>query len=132
MSVDTANADRLQGTRERRRALDLDEHRIALQVGVPARATIGEPQRASLLLRMSRGISNSLEGPNVDELGYPLRASTAAIIRLIAGVSGGRNDRVRSVQPLQQCVLLFSKMLPLAEDPLERAGARGGPKRRFG
>lgn len=90
---------------------------------------LADPQRASLPRRMSM---DSLAGLNVDELRHLSRASAEAIIRLIAGVSGGRIDRVRSVQPLQQCVLLFSKVLPLAEDPRERAGGRSGPERRFG
>ena len=132
MSVGTTDTDNPQGPRERQRALDLGERWIARQVRVRARATVSEPQRAALPPRMSRGIMNSLAGLNVDELGHLSRASTAAIIRLIAGVSGGRIDGVRSVQPLQQCMLLFSKVLPLAEDLRERAGGHSGPKRRFG
>lgn len=81
---------------------------------------------------MCRGIMNSLAGLNGEELGHLSPASRAATIRLIAGVSGGRIDGVRSVQLLQQCMLLFSKVLPLAEDLRERAGGHSGPKRRFG
>ncbi|MHC2844821.1 hypothetical protein [Bradyrhizobium diazoefficiens] len=132
MSAETADTDNSLAPRELRRALDRDERRTARQMYVRTHATISEPQRAALPLRMSKDIMNSLAGRNVDELGYPSRASTVAIIRLIAGVSGGRIDRVRSVQPRQQCVLLFSKVLPLAEDSRERAGGRGGPKRGFG
>lgn len=71
---------------------------------------------------------SSLEGLNVDELGHLSRASTVAIIRLIANVFGGRIDGVRSVQPPQQCVLA----LPPPEDLRESAGGGGGPKRRVG
>jgi hypothetical protein len=129
VSVETANADNPQGPRERRRALDLDERRTALHVGVWARATVSELQRASLPPRMSRGIINSLEGLNVDELGQRSRASTATIIRLIANVFGGRIDGVRSVR---SACWFFPRHFPPAEYLRESAGAGGGPKRRFG
>lgn len=90
---------------------------------------LADPQRASLPPRTSM---DSLAGLNVDELGHLSRASAEAIIRLIAGVSGGRIDGVRSVQPPQQCVLVFPKALPPGEDLRERTGGGGGPKRRFG
>lgn len=99
MSVETNNTDIPQGLRGRHRVLDLDERTIALQVGVWARATVSEPQRAALRPRTSWDIMNSLADLNVDELGHLSLASTAAIIRLIANVFGGRIDGVRSVQP---------------------------------
>ncbi|MDA9411882.1 hypothetical protein [Bradyrhizobium sp. CCBAU 45384] len=129
MSVGTADTDNPLGPRERQRALDLDERRRARQVGVWARRQVASPGAP----RMSMGIMNSLAGLNVDELGHLLRASSAAIIKLIAGVvSGGRIDGVRSVQPLQQWLLLFSKVLSPGEDLPDCAEGDSGPKWRFG
>lgn len=132
MSVETADTDNRWPPRELRRALDRGERRTARQMYVRTHATISEPQRAALPLRMSKDIMNSLAGRNVDELGYPSRASTAAIIRLIPGVSGGRIAGVRSTHPPQHCVLLFSKPLPTAEDLPDCARGGSGPNRRFG
>lgn len=81
---------------------------------------------------MSRGIIGLLEGLNIDELWYLSRPSTAAIIRLIPGVSGGRIAGVRSPHPPQHCVLLFLKPLPPAEDLPDCARGDSGPNPRFG
>lgn len=54
MSVKTPNTNNPRGPRERRRARDLDERPTVLQVGVWARATVRNPQRASLPPSMFR------------------------------------------------------------------------------
>ncbi|MGY8710503.1 hypothetical protein RAD16_32610 [Bradyrhizobium sp. 18BD] len=131
MSAKIADTNNPQGLRDRQRALDLDERRTPLQVGFWARATVNERQRSALPPRMPRDVMDWLPGLNAEELRRLSRASTAAI-RLIAGVCGGRIDSVRSVQPLQRCVLRFSKLLPPAEELPDPAGGGGGQKRRFG
>ncbi|MBB4377235.1 hypothetical protein [Bradyrhizobium sp. SBR1B] len=132
MSVETADTDNSLTPRELRRALDLDQRRTARQIYVSAHATVSEPQRAALPLRMSKDIMNSLTALKVDELGRLLRASTAAIIRLIPGTSGRRIDAVVFVQLLQHCLLLFSKVLSPGEDLPDYAEGDSGAKRRFG